>query len=82
MKNIHAAIKATTHAYIGRKSCGCAVAAAADIPGMEKETAKSVASFIRDGYAVSRVLKEEVKDLFQTCRCDEKESAQPELFAV
>jgi len=39
--------------YIGRKSCGCAVAAAVD--ASDKATADNVASFIRDGLAIERV---------------------------
>lgn len=42
-------------AYIGRKSCGCVVAAYVDDPERRKDTAKEVASWIRDGLTVEHV---------------------------
>lgn len=43
-----------THAYIGRdRECGCVVAATTDTA--DKQTAKDVAEFIRDGLIVERV---------------------------
>jgi len=49
------AIGEATHAYIGRKACGCIVAAVLDTPGYPKRAAKEVAKFIRDGLTVERV---------------------------
>ena len=43
-----------THVYIGTLPCGCNVAAMVDMIDNPKETAKTVARMIRDGYAVSR----------------------------
>lgn len=40
--------------YVGRKACGCAVAAVVDDPRFAKDTAKAVADFIKSGYAVER----------------------------
>ena len=44
-----------SYTYIGRKACGCVVAATVD---GDLETAKDVASFIRDGLVVERVATE------------------------
>ena len=58
-----------THVYAGRLSCGCTVAAMVDIPDEPKEVAKSVAQFIRDGYAVARVTLEEFRGTTIGCKC-------------
>lgn len=42
-------------AYIGRKPCGCIVAAVVDSPERRKDTAQKVAGFIADGLTVERV---------------------------
>lgn len=44
-----------THVYIGRKACGCAVAAVVDGYVSKKEIAKDVADFIKRGYDIQRV---------------------------
>ncbi len=46
-------INRPTHAYIGRKPCGCVVCVCID--AHDKDTAKSVAEYIREGLAVERV---------------------------
>lgn len=45
--------KSCTHSYVARKKCGCAVAVCLDME--DKDTAKTVAGFIRDGLHVDRV---------------------------
>ena len=44
-----------THDYMATAKCGCVVGLVAVIPGDEKETAKSVAEFIRDGCTIELV---------------------------
>jgi len=44
-----------THDYMATAKCGCVVGLVAVIPGDEKETAKSVAEFIRDGFTIELV---------------------------
>ena len=58
-----------THAYIGRKACGCAVAAAVDMPELQEETAKSVAEFIKGGLRVERIPLGDVGVQVKRCRC-------------
>ena len=41
--------------YIGRKACGCIVAAVVDMQDHKKETAKAVRQFISDGLTIERV---------------------------
>ena len=47
------------YAYIGRAECGCIRAASVD--GRDKDTAKDVARFVRDGLVVERVTIEFVR---------------------
>lgn len=58
---------AATHAYVGRKDCGCTVAAVVDCG--TKETAKDVADFIRSGLKVERVLIDDVRATLRACKC-------------
>ena len=78
---LQAAVKATTHVYVGTKKCGCNVAVCADIPGLEPETAKSVAEFIRHGYTVTRyhMVDDKEKAKLKLCECD-KPPAEQLLF--
>lgn len=41
--------------YIGRGSCGCVIAACVDIPACKKDTARDIASWIKQGMTVERV---------------------------
>lgn len=52
--------------YIGRKPCGCVVAAMVDNPDDAKETAKEVAKWIKLGLTVERVTHEYVRQNFTT----------------
>lgn len=58
-----------THCYIGRKSCGCVVAACVDDPQRPATTAEDVASFIKEGYAIERVGLDEDRHSIARCRC-------------
>lgn len=44
-----------THDYVAIAKCGCVVGLMTDMKGYEKETAKEVASFIREGCKVKHV---------------------------
>ena len=59
-----------------RKTCGCVVAAAVDVPTHREETAKFVAECVRDGYDVERMRVVEVRKVFG---CDHKHPEQLEL---
>lgn len=54
-----------THAYLGVKPCGCAVALACD--DGDRHTANDVAGFIRSGYAVERVPIEDAAARIRRC---------------
>ena len=41
--------------YIGRKTCGCLVAAMVDSPDHKQDTAREVAKWVREGLALERV---------------------------
>ena len=51
----------TGYGYVGRKPCGCIVAAIAEVIGEEKRLAKDVAKLIRGGLTVERVLCEDFR---------------------
>ena len=57
-----------TMAYIGRKKCGCYVAATVDDPNDPKETAKSVADFVKSGLTIERVTAQFVRDNLHFCK--------------
>lgn len=51
-----------THVYLGTLPCGCRVAAAVDVVDNKKQTARSVAEMITNGYAVSRHALSEIQN--------------------
>jgi hypothetical protein len=55
-----------THDYVGRDEHGCLIALIADIPELKRETAKEVASWIREGLTVTRVTMEDVRHILDT----------------
>ncbi len=55
--------------YVGRLLCGCLVAWCADNPEHQKDVARSVAKFIRNGYAVEHVVLDDVRDQLGPCKC-------------
>ncbi len=44
--------------YIGRKSCGCVVAATVDEPQYREDVAKDIADWLRSGLTIERVTVE------------------------
>jgi hypothetical protein len=82
-------ITPATHIYFGELPCGCIEVVCADIPEIKKETAKSVAEMIKNGYAVKRIPVEDwnsgmYKDRFQRCihknQKSKKNERQESLF--
>lgn len=60
--------------YVGRKSCGCAVAACVDDPKFPKDTAQAVADFIKGGLTVERH-PGGARVTVEFCHCDPKPGA-------
>src|SRR5690606_17356187 len=56
-------------AYIGRKSCGCVVAACIDDKSHPEDTAEDLARFVKSGYAVERVTSERASQMIGKCKC-------------
>lgn len=54
-------------AYIGRKACGCCVAAAVDKPEHRKDTAKHVAQWVRSGLTIERVPVDDARKALKKC---------------
>lgn len=66
--------RAKAPAYAGNcPKCSKMVAAAVDIPEHKKDTAKEVASWIRDGLLVSRMTVAEVRASDWGCECKKTE---------
>jgi hypothetical protein len=57
--------------YIGRKSCGCVVAAVVDNPDRKKDVARSVAGFIKEGLTIEHVTCDYFRKNFKECECGE-----------
>lgn len=76
MNKVRSAMQAT-HLYIGRKPCGCAVAAVTDLG--DKDTAESVADYIKSGMTVERITVEQYRDTpIARCRCKKVEEVAAE----
>jgi hypothetical protein len=59
------AVREATHDYLATKPCGCAPGVCVDLG--DASTAKFVAEWIRDGYAVERVTHAEVRERLGYC---------------
>ncbi len=70
----------TTPCYIGRKACGCIVAACVDSPGFENDTALTIGGWVREQLAVERVTVAAVRGLALGCQ-HERVARQVDLFA-
>ena len=74
---------ATEMAYVATvPSCGCMVACTVDDPKHARDTAKEVASWVRDGLTISRHTVEAVRAMpFRRCPHRQKgKRGQPSLF--
>ncbi len=58
--------------YVERLPCGCLVAWCADNPEHQRDVARSVAKFIRNGYSVEHVVLDDVRDQLGPCKCQNK----------
>ena len=65
--------------YVAFKSCGCAVAACVDNPEHSRDTARTVADYVRSGLRVERRTCEWVRSNMRACRCEVAPSAQEVL---
>jgi len=54
------------YCYIGRKSCGCVVAACCDQG--DENTASDVADFIKSGYTIERIKTDEARVMLTSCK--------------
>ena len=68
----YTALGKATHSYLGRLTCGCAVAVTVDCG--DRVTAKCVAEFVRDGLTIERVTHAVVRETH--FGCVHKEQAQ------
>jgi len=68
---------AATHAYIGRKPCGCVVAACVDDESDRAESARFTARLIRQGMTVERRETTWVRDNLKGCRCAPSQRSLP-----
>ena len=65
--------KEQVYCYIGRKACGCYVAAAVDRPEYAKETAKNLADWVKVGMTVERHPIAFVRENVMGCDCAKKQ---------
>jgi len=61
--------KRATHAYIGKKACGCYVFAVVDEPDNEARTAADVSEAIRSGLTIERMSIKDVREKLNMCTC-------------
>ena len=55
--------------YVGIMPCGCYVAVVMDRPEYRKETAKTIAQYIQNGYRIEPAILEEVRHKLGKCKC-------------
>ena len=67
--------KPTPMAYIGRKDCGCVVAACIDDKEHPKYTAEDLKEFAIAGYAIERVTCEQARQMLTGCKCNKPQNA-------
>lgn len=59
---------AATHVYAAKSECGCYTAVVTDVPAIKRETARDIASFIRDGRMVERMTFAEWREVLKSGR--------------
>jgi len=59
----------THDGYVGIKPCGCMVAVVVDNPRWIKDTARTIARFVRNGYRVEPAVLDEVRHKLGPCKC-------------
>ena len=62
-----------THDYVIYAACGCPVTVIADMPGMEKNTAKKIAKELQPGEHIERVAITDIGPILENlgCSCGE-----------
>jgi hypothetical protein len=63
-------------AYIGRKDCGCVVAACIDDKEHPEYTAEDLKEFAIAGYAIERVTCEQARQMLTGCKCNKPQNVQ------
>jgi len=66
--------KTNRPAYVGFKSCGCAVAACVDGPEYAKETAKTLSEWVRGGLTIERKTVGWVRENLHFCSHNKQEA--------
>lgn len=61
-----------SYAYIGRKPCGCVVAAFTDAPEWHETLIKVIVAWLRAGWTVEHRRAEYVRLHIQSCHCEEQ----------
>lgn len=63
--------------YVASKPCGCSVAAAFDDDRFKRETAESVAEWIRDGLTVRFLSDDEARAVLGPCTHEPRQMGLP-----
>lgn len=59
-----------THCYVGIAACDCRRAVVVDMPDNAKQTAKTVAEFLREGLRIERMTIEDFRRIgLSLCEC-------------
>lgn len=66
------------YCYVGRKPCGCTVAACMDMPKHKKDVAKFLADCVKDGLTIERVTLDDARCTLKRCEC--KQGVELPLF--
>jgi hypothetical protein len=70
MSTITERLRISTHTYLAVKPCGCNVAMVVDTS--DRETARCVGRWIREGLAIERVTHDEARERFGRCASHRK----------
>jgi hypothetical protein len=71
-----------TRCYVGRKDCGCVVAACVDNPEHRRDTARFVADIIKDGLTVETMTVKEVRRCLTVCKHSPRKPQALELPGI
>lgn len=68
-----------TMSYVGKKPCGCVVAAVVDDPNHKRDVARTIAEWVKGGLTVERVTHDYVRQNF-TLDCQHRTDGQMSMF--
>lgn len=68
-----------TMSYVGKKPCGCVVAAVVDDPNDKPFVARAIARWVKDGLTVEHVTHDYVRQNF-TLKCQHRADGQMSMF--